>query len=204
MDKAIEKDNSSSRHYLSLLRYCQLAAVVGVLLAAILVYVVMDKKPGVFYASTTNGNVQRLYSVNQPSLSKQYLLKWSEMVVRNSFSLNFDSLQNSLDQVRPDYTAEGYKSFNAALNSSGVLSAINQQKLVISPLVSDVPVILYQGVVHGRYTWRIQMPLLLKYTSASDSVQQKRIVTIDVSRVSTTSAPKSGIQITNLYVMSTD
>ncbi len=204
VEKKIDKNFHNGSQYLSLIQYCLFSAVVGIVLAIMLVYLTLEKKPGLYYASTTNGAVQRLYAVNEPSLTKHYLLKWSEMAVRNSFSLNFDGVQNSLQKVRPEYTEQGYKSFNAALNSSGLLSTVENKKLILSPLVSDSPVIIFQGVVNGRYTWRIQMPLLLKFTSASDSVQQKRIVTIDVVRVSTLNAPKSGVQITNLHVGSTD
>ncbi|MCK1862760.1 DotI/IcmL/TraM family protein, partial [Legionella pneumophila] len=44
--------------------------------------------------------------------------------------------------------------------------------------------------LNGRYSWRVQMPILVTYQSASEFTQQNNVVTMLITRVSTLNSPR--------------
>ena len=66
--------------------------------------------------------------------------------------------------------------------------------MVASSVATGAPVILDQGVINGRYAWKVQMPLLVTYQSSTEQIQQSLIITMVVSRVPTVDMPR-GIAI---------
>ena len=88
------------------------------------------------------------------------------------------------------FTAEGWDQFINALASSNNLEAVKAKKLVVSAVATSAPVILQKGILNGRYAWRIQMPMLVTYQSASEFSQQHMTVTMLVSRVDTLNSPR--------------
>ena len=66
-------------------------------------------------------------------------------------------------------------------------------------MATRAPVILQKGPLAGRYAWRIQIPILITYQSASEFKQVNNVVTILVKRVSTRETPR-GIGIAQYMV----
>jgi intracellular multiplication protein IcmL len=73
------------------------------------------------------------------------------------------------------------------------------KKLVVSAVATGAPVILQQGLLFGTYTWRVQLPVLVTYQSASEFSQQTVTITMLITRVSTLTTPK-GIGIAQFIV----
>ena len=76
---------------------------------------------------------------------------------------------------------------------------IVDKKLESSAIVYGPPVILNSMVLSGRFTWRVQLPMLVTFTSANQQTQQRYMITMDIQRVPVVSVPK-GIQIKSFYV----
>ena len=56
--------------------------------------------------------------------------------------------------------------------------------------VTQAPVIKASGVVRGRYTWVIQMPMVVTYQSSNASNSVNLLVTLTVERVSLLDSPR--------------
>ena len=69
---------------------------------------------------------------------------------------------------------------NAKIN----LDAVTKRQLIVNAVPGGAPVILNQGILDGRYAWRVQMPLLVTYRSSSDVYHNTWIVTMVITRVS--------------------
>ena len=52
-------------------------------------------------------------------------------------------------------------------------------------LLRPACIILQKGVLNGNFSWRVQMPILVTYQSASEFTQQNNVVTMLITRVST-------------------
>ena len=79
------------------------------------------------------------------------------------------------------------------------MNAVIAKKLVVSSTATGAPVVLQQGLLNGVYAWRVQMPMVVTYQSASQVAQQNVMVTMLVTRISTLNSAR-GVGITQFVV----
>lgn len=159
-------------------------------LAAILAYIITHPPAPKYFATSINGRITPLIAMNAPNQSDSAILQWANQAAIATFSYNFVNYRSELVAASGFFTAEGWDQFISALGSSNNLDAVKAKKLVVSAVATSAPVILQKGVLNGRYSWRIQMPILVTYQSASEFSQQNLNVTMLVSRVDTLNSPR--------------
>lgn len=174
------------------MKWLSLMVVVCAILSVILAWMVYDKKQPVYYAAVTTGEVVPMHALSEPVLTKDFILQWSSLTARLIYNLHFNSYQQQLNQIKDRFTPEGWNKMMGAMK--GLIKQITGNRLIMSSVVSGPPVILSQLIINGRYTWRVQMQMLVTYTSASAISQQHMIVTMNVQRVSTLNSAE-GVQI---------
>jgi intracellular multiplication protein IcmL len=140
--------------------------------------------------------VTPLHSLSEPVLTSQYILEWASLAARKAFNLDFVHYEDQLAEAKPYFTPDGWDKFEAALKSSGLLESVTGKKLVMSAIVSGTPVVLNRAVIHGRFTWTMQLPVLVSFTSSSENRKEPLIITMNVQRVPSLEAPQ-GIQISD-------
>lgn len=182
--------------------------VVGVLLFAILIifmlsgaliYVVTHPPAPTYFATDAQGKIIKLKALDEPNLSTAALLQWSNLAAVAAFTYNFVNYRQELQAASEFFTPSGWEAFIQALNESNNLKAVIAKKLVVSAVATGAPVVLQEGVLDGRYAWRVQMPLLVTYQSASQVTQQNVVVTMLITRVSTLNSAR-GIGIAQFVV----
>ncbi|MCB1827966.1 MAG: type IVB secretion system apparatus protein IcmL/DotI, partial [Coxiellaceae bacterium] len=181
-------------HYRRTVKSIITMAIVGGILAVILAGLIIETPQPKYYATTTSGEVVPMHSLSEPVITNDYLLQWSSLATRTAFNIDFVNYAKQLVKAKADFTPSGWGEFMKAMNNSGLLDAVKSKKLEMSAVVSGAPVILSTAVIHGRFTWRVQLPILVTFTSASATSQSSWIVTMNVERISTLDAYK-GIQI---------
>ena len=85
------------------------------------------------------------------------------------------------------------------MQESNNLDAVKAKKLIVSAVATRAPIILQKGILNSRYSWRVQMPILVTYQSASEFSQQNNVVTMLITRVPTLNSPR-GIGIAQFVV----
>jgi len=168
-------------------------------LAALVVIQFVTKPSPVYFATQSNGSLIEIQPLNEPMVDQDMLITWATRAAVASYSFNFVDWQNDLQDVQQYYTETGFKNFMEALKNSGNLDTVVAKRLVVQATVVDVPRIVQQGLIQGRYAWKIQIPMLIKYTSASEELRQPVLVTMLVARVPTTQKPQ-GIAIAQFVV----
>lgn len=179
--------------YQRVLTWLVIMGLLGVVLAITLGYMVYKPGHHKYYASTTTGVVERMYPLSEPVITQKFLLQWASLSTRTALNLSFTDYQNQMAQAKDYFTPDGWDKFKAALQSSGLLGTVIQQKLIMSAIVSGTPVVINSGVVNGRYTWRVQLPLLVTFNSTS-TARKDMLITMDIQRVPVLGA-KKGIEI---------
>ncbi|MDQ5884425.1 MAG: intracellular multiplication protein IcmL [Pseudomonadota bacterium] len=116
--------------------------------------------------------------------------QWANIAVVDTYTFDFVNYEKSLEQVSQYFTDNGWYTFLRSLNDSNNLPTVIRKKLVVSAVAIKPPSILMKGILNGVYSWRIQIPMLVTYQSASDFIQQSLVVTLLVSRISTLENPK--------------
>lgn len=164
--------------------------IANLILAGILTYIITHPPEPRYFATSINGRITPLVALNAPNQSDSAILQWANQAAIATFSYNFVNYRSELVAASGFFTAEGWDQFISALGASNNLDAIKAKKLVVSAVATSAPVILQKGVLNGRYAWRIQMPILVTYQSASEFSQQNLNVTMLVTRVDTLNSPR--------------
>lgn len=169
------------------------------ILASILTYIITHPPAPKYFATSISGRITPLFPLNEPNQSDPAVLQWANQAAIAAFSYNFVNYRTELQASSGFFTAEGWDQFLQALQDSNNLLAVKAKKLIVSAVATKAPVILQKGILNGRFSWRVQMPLLVTYQSASEFSQQNNVVTILITRVSTLNSPR-GIGIAQFVV----
>lgn len=191
---AFRKNEHYRDAYRRLLKWLVLLSTVALVLTVMLFWMTLHRSQPAYYASVTNGEVVPIHSLSEPVITNQFIVQWSAMTAKNLYNLDFNNYSQALDGLKNRFTAGGWNKLQAVLKSTGFIKNVTDNKLTVDSVVSGEPVILTHMSVNGRYTWRVQMKLLVKYTSASAVSQQNLLVTMDVERVPSLDASQ-GVQV---------
>lgn len=173
--------------------------LVNIILASTLVYMITHPPLPKYFATSINGRITPLFPLNEPNQSDSAVLQWANQAAIASFTYNFVNYRDELQASSGFFTPEGWDQFLNALQQSNNLEAVKAKKLIVSAVATRAPIILQKGVLNGSFSWRVQMPILVTYQSASEFSQQNNIVTMLITRVSTLNSPR-GIGISQLVV----
>lgn len=176
-----------------------IAIGVNVILALMLIYIITHPPAPKYFATSINGRITPLYPLNEPNQSDSAVLQWANQAAIAAFTYNFVNYRDELQASSGFFTSEGWDQFLNALQQSNNLDAVKAKKLIVSAVATRAPIILQKGILNGVYSWRVQMPILVTYQSASEFTQQNNIVTMLITRVSTLNSPR-GIGIAQFVV----
>jgi len=155
-------------------------------LAFIVYFQIATRPTPTYFATNEDGTLKELIPLNLPHVSQEQLLSWASQAALASYSFNFLDYRANLQSARKYFTPNGFDTFVKALDQSGNLQTVITRRLVVKPVITDVPIILREGMINNqRYGWRIQIPMLVQYVSASDKIEQPILATLLVVRVST-------------------
>lgn len=176
-----------------------ISVLLNISLGSVLYYIVSHPPLPKYFATSTNGRITPIVPMDEPNQSDTAVLQWANQAAIASFSYNFVNYRKELQAASEFFTAAGWQMFTQALYSSNDLNAVEAKKLIVSAVATGAPVILQKGLLNGRYSWRIQMPILATYQSASQFTQSNYNVTMMIQRVSTLDSPQ-GIGISQIIV----
>ena len=171
----------------------------NLVLASLLIYIISHPPAPKYFATSINGRITPLFALNEPNQSDSAVLQWANQAAIAAFTYNFVNYRSELQASSGFFTAEGWDQFLNALQQSNNLDAVKQKKLIVSAVATRAPIILQKGILNDRFAWRVQMPILVTYQSASEFSQQNNVVTMLITRVSTLNSPR-GIGISQFVV----
>lgn len=176
-----------------------ISVLVNLLLGSLLFYVLSHPPAPRYFATSINGRITPLFPLSEPNQSDSAVLQWANQAAIAAFTYNFVNYRDELQASSGFFTPEGWDQFLGALQQSNNLDAVKAKKLIVSAVATRAPIILQKGVLNGSFSWRVQMPILVTYQSASEFTQQNNVVTMLITRVSTLNSPR-GIGIAQFVV----
>lgn len=171
-----------------------LLLAIVVLLVSIVFYQIINRPAPKYFATTVDGRIMQLFPLSEAMLSPAELLQWAHRAAVSAYTYNFVNYRSAMQQLQNKFTPDGWHYYEDALRTARTLEMVIAKKLVVSAVATGTPVILDQAIVSGRYSWKVQIPLLVTYQSPNEQTQQPMVVTMIVSRVPTVDMPK-GIAI---------
>ncbi|MCD6045155.1 MAG: icmL [Gammaproteobacteria bacterium] len=152
------------------------------------------EEPKYFQVKIEQGKKQfiQLQAYNARLLSRDDLLLWVQVVVGDIYTFNAITYpQKFKDLLAKDFTPAGADSFRQVLEDSQLLQQVTTQQLNLTSIVSGQPVILKEGALLGKYSWKVQMPVLLTFESANQITTKRIIVTVLIVNVPTKESPQA-------------
>lgn len=162
-----------------------LTVILMAVLGAALVYLATHPPSPQYFAVTKEGRLTPMVPLEQPNISPSALLQWANTAAIAAYTYNFVNYRQELQAASEFFTPVGWQNFMGALESSNNLAAVRAKKLIVTAVATGAPVVLQEGILDGVYSWRVQMPMLVTYQSASQFSQQSVIVTMLIKRIPT-------------------
>jgi len=123
--------------------------------------------------------LQRMVPLASPLYNIQVIRGWAIDAATSAFTYDAANYEHQFALTLQRYfTEEGAVSFNAALKASGAITQLLSKKLIVSAVSYRAPIVLAEGVLLGTRTWKIQVPLLVTYQSATEKITNRYIVTL--------------------------
>lgn len=206
VDDAVElvrlRNNFYRDNYRRVVGALMILLVIVVTLVGVVFYQIVNRPEPKYFATTVDGRIMPLFSLSEAMLSPGELLQWAHRSAITAYTYNFVNYRDAMQQLQNQFTPDGWRYYEDALRTARTLEMVIAKKLVVSAVATGTPVILDQAVISGRYSWKVQIPLLVTYQSPNEQTQQAMIVTMIISRVPTVDMPK-GIAIVS-FVSSTE
>lgn len=204
-DEALElvrlRNNFYRDNYRRIILALLVLLIVDVVLVGMVFYQIANRPDPKYFATSSDGRITPLYPLDEPMIAPSELLQWAHRSAIAAYTYNFVNYREAFQNLQNDFTGDGWQWFQQALQGARTLETVIAKKLVVSAVATGTPVILEQGVVGGRYAWKVQMPLLVTYQSPNEQTQQPVTVAMIISRVPTVDMPK-GIAVVS-FIAST-
>jgi len=156
--------------------------LIGALILATLSLIILYKKipEPKYFAVTPQHNFFALPSKNQPSLSQGLLQNWISTFALSSHTFDFYHFDEQITVMEKYFTPEGYRQYVASLQD--FREEILQKQMMLSCIVLEAPSIRRSTVIDNIYEWYVEVPIMIRYDSASSSRNEKRTLILVVKR----------------------
>lgn len=185
--------------------------ILGLVLCSVLIncclafgiyYLVSNPPPPRYFATSPDGQIIPVRPLSEPVYGTADVLAWATNVSITAYSYDYVNYRSDLQALAGSFTSDGWGTFLAALEGSRMLDSVMSQKLVMTAVPTGAPLIKQQGLLNGRYSWKIAIPMLVKLTG-NIAMQQPVQVYLMIQRVSLVNNPK-GIAVSSFIVSETN
>jgi len=184
--------------YRKILGLVIISVVLNTILAYAVYYMAMNPPAPRYFATSPDGQIIPVKPLDEPVYATADILSWATNVAITTYTYDYINFRSDLQAVAASFTSDGWGMFLQALQSSRMLDTVLAQNLVMTATPTGAPVIKQQGVVNGRYSWKIAIPMLVKLNGSTTITQPVQIYMM-IQRVALVNNPK-GIAINSFIV----
>ena len=184
--------------YRVLLAIAMIALSIG-LLIAVSSYVFLTKPAPVVFPVGKEWRVLSPVPVDQPYLRTSDLIQWVSNVIPSAFTYDFIGYPEQLKDVTQYFTPNGWRKFLEILNTYVNYNAILKSKMFVNASAAGAPFVVNKGMLVGRYSWWVEVPITINYNTNSKSSNQPLVMQVLVVRVPTLNN-LYGVGIDNIVV----
>ena len=150
-----------------------------------------------YFATSPDGRLTPMVPLGEPFVTQAALLNWAKKCVIAANTYDFVNYQKQFQENSTCFTAEGWQQFMTAVERSGNLETVKNQRMVASSVEQGAPVITREGLRKGVYSWEIEFPIMVTYQGGQagrSNATQRLVIQLLISRVST-AVYKEGVGI---------
>lgn len=144
-----------------------------------------------YFAIDGENRLVPIRALSEPFITEAKLLSWVNERVAKAYRMDPQNYKAQVNEMIPDFTPNGFAQYVESLKASGIIDFMVKNLLVSSATSTGVPLITERNVTpNGTYYWRVQVPILVEYRSATQAATKKRIVEVVVVRRHTVESPQ--------------
>ncbi|MFA7276881.1 MAG: type IVB secretion system apparatus protein IcmL/DotI [Pseudobdellovibrionaceae bacterium] len=170
--------------YRSILRIAVIEAMIILALVGAMFFIIEVHQPeNRYFATTEDGRLVPMVALSEPNLSVPALMSWSAQAATEVMTFGFNDYKRRLQEASRNFTRSGWASFTSALEKSRIIEMVETNQQVVSAAPSSAPILISEGLVMGRYQWRVQVPLVVTYQAGAMVRSDKMIINLTIVRV---------------------
>lgn len=173
--------------------FAQTVAIAGLVLGLVMFMNFVEPR-NQYFATTEDGRLIPMVALSEPNLSHPALVSWAAQATTEVMTFGFHDYRTRLQESSRHFTRTGWASFTRALQESGVIDAVSQNKQVLTAVPRSAPIIRSEGVKNNRYQWEIEIPMLINFQLGASSRTDSQVIRLVIVRVPRLESP-SGIGI---------
>jgi intracellular multiplication protein IcmL len=166
-----------------------MALIIAALVVAIFGIINSRKAENRYFATTEDGRLIPMVSLDQPNLGTPALMSWVAQSATEVMTFGFNDYRRRLQNSSRNFTRTGWDSFTTALTRSRIIESLETGQQVVTAVPSGAPILESEGLIAGRYQWIVQIPLTLSYQAGTQKRTQNMLVTVVVVRVPRLESP---------------
>lgn len=153
-----------------------------------------------FTIDRKNNTIQETLTLPYPHQSFKNISGWVFEAIMASYSFDFNSYYDQVDRASYYFTPEGYSMYLNALKVSKIENQVVGNKLEVSTVPLQEPVLINGGSFGSTEFWRYRVPVLVSYYGGKVPVVEKQMVEVLVLRVPSFQNPK-GLSISEFNMV---
>lgn len=191
----------STKRHLWLFLYTLVVVVVFLLIVNLsLIYALVWRFPVKQFLWTSNAaTVCAATTLDEPNVTAARVKDFAQQAAVSINSYDYANWRRLLDSALDAYfTQAGRVNYRAALDTTKVLDEVRSKYYTVNATTPDSPHILREGIINGRYTWTVEVPLTIYYRLGATVLPEGRLLTMTIIRVEPSPANPNGIAIDGL------
>ena len=143
-----------------------------------------------FTVDRKNNTLQDTLTLPYPHQSFKNISGWVFEAITASYSFDFNNYYSQLDKASYYYTPEGYSMYLKALQIAKVETQVISNKIEISTVPLQNPVLIKGGNFGSTSYWRYRVPVLISFYAGKELVIERKMIEVLVLRVPAYKNPK--------------
>lgn len=126
---------------------------------------------------------QQIMTLPFPHQSFKNVSSWLIDAITTSYSFSFSNVDKQIESAGYYFTSDGYTMYLRALEANKIRETVINDKINVSILPMQDPVMINGGRSGGTEFWRFRVPVLTSYTAGRAPIVQKNMVEVLILRV---------------------
>ena len=140
-----------------------------------------------YFAVREDNHFFSLPTLNNPTLSRGLLQNWVSNFALAAHSYDFQNFDKQVLNMKGYFTEDGYRDY---LETMAQFSAdIKEKQQLVSAIVTQAPSVQRSTLINNIYEWSVQVPLLVRFDSASATKSESRVLSLVIRRTDTFENP---------------
>lgn len=152
-------------------------------LGLLLIVQLITRPPTIHFFENAKGQIITPQPLNTPGMSSSAINNWIIEGIMAGYHFNFKSVDQAIEHLYDYFTEPAVESFKESLQQLGIIDTVVKLKMIAEGQALGAPEVLNEGVINGRYSWQVRIPIQIIMSNQIRQTATKLDVELLVVRV---------------------